>query len=180
MPSIIPSALEGLAERIRRGEVVFFVGAGFSIDSEGLSAWEIVWRFRLRLEALCGAVGSGDGIWDKFCKTFGGAGLSEAKIAGIAKSRDSSGVTASKMVEQLAAHVTAVSNRYYEFNDWLCDAFGELIMLLAALDEAPDKVLSRILDQEAGWVVGARRANPGSAPRSQRATRRSSGVLHGC
>lgn len=167
MPSPVPSELNRLAERIRKGEVVFFVGAGFSIDSEGLSAWEIVWRFRIRLEALCGAVeGNQDGpIWNRFRATFLKAGLSQAKVSEVLMPASPSLLETAQAVGQLAATVTAIAERYYEFNDWLCDAFGELMLALADLDEDPNQMLSRILDQEAGWVEAARRASPGSAPR---------------
>lgn len=168
MALIVPRELAGLAERIRRGEVVFFVGAGFSIDSEGLSAWEIVWRLRIRLEALCGAVGPeiGDGIWDKFCKTFGGAGISGAKLEDLMTPRSPSVSETAKAVEQLAAHVTAVSSRYYEFNDWLCDAFGALLLELPSERNARKAAVREMVAKEARWVEAARHANHRNAPKA--------------
>jgi hypothetical protein len=168
MPSIVPSALEGLAERIRKGEVVFFVGAGFSIDSEGLSAWEIVWRLRIRLEALCGAVKQeiGNGTWDQFCRTFGGQGVSGAKLAEVLTPPGRSVAETTRAVWHLGTHVAAVSNRYYEFNDWLCDAFGELMLEVARMDSGSEAVLRDLSAKEAHWVEAARDANDQSAPKA--------------
>lgn len=44
--------LERLAELLRAGGVVFFVGSGFSIDSEGTSARRLLGRVLARLVAL--------------------------------------------------------------------------------------------------------------------------------
>ena len=44
--------LDDLAERVLAGEVVFFVGAGFSYDSEGNSAKRLLWRLLGRFFAL--------------------------------------------------------------------------------------------------------------------------------
>lgn len=165
MHSMVPSELERLAERIRKGEVVFFVGAGFSLDSEGMSAWEIVWRLRVRLEALCGKAKDGSRILGKFYNTFGRAGCSLAELVIPSSSSPAPRQTAEALVKGLAAHMTAVANRYYEFNDWLCDAFGELMLALAKSDPGLEKVLPVLFEEEARWVDAARRADAGSAPR---------------
>jgi len=44
--------LDRLATRICAGEVVFFIGAGFSLDSEGNTAQLLVARLLARIEAL--------------------------------------------------------------------------------------------------------------------------------
>ena len=44
--------LENLAERIYQGQVVFFIGAGFSLDSEGLSAFRLMLRLLARFDAF--------------------------------------------------------------------------------------------------------------------------------
>jgi hypothetical protein len=44
--------LRRLASRICAGEVVFFIGAGFSLDSEGNSAKLLIARLLARFEAL--------------------------------------------------------------------------------------------------------------------------------
>jgi hypothetical protein len=46
------SKLENLAERIYHGQVVFFVGAGFSLDSEGLTGARLLLRLLARFDAL--------------------------------------------------------------------------------------------------------------------------------
>src|SRR5688572_4517324 len=50
------SALENLAERIYHGQVVFFVGAGFSLDSEGLTGRRLLLRLLARFDAMTTAL----------------------------------------------------------------------------------------------------------------------------
>ncbi len=45
-------SIENLVDRIGKGEVVFFVGAGFSLDSEGNSATRLMTRLLWRLQAM--------------------------------------------------------------------------------------------------------------------------------
>ena len=47
---------EGLVTRILSGEVVFFVGAGFSVDSEGNSAGRLIARLMTRFAAMAEVV----------------------------------------------------------------------------------------------------------------------------
>ena len=53
LPSAFDRAkLENLAERIYQGQVVFFVGAGYSLDSEALTAYRLMLRLLVRFEAF--------------------------------------------------------------------------------------------------------------------------------
>ncbi|MBC8009494.1 MAG: SIR2 family protein, partial [Burkholderiales bacterium] len=121
MNSAPSHALEHLAERIHAGEVVFFVGAGFSIDSEGLSAELIIKRLLVRLDALdrLHASPPGDALRG-LASVFGVADT----LAGINAS-----ITATKSEanspHRLDSHLSRLAFRYYELNSWLCQAFAE-------------------------------------------------------
>jgi len=52
MSSFPAKALDRLAALILKGDVVFFVGSGFSIDSEGNSATRLIRRLIWRLLAF--------------------------------------------------------------------------------------------------------------------------------
>ncbi|MEY3276980.1 MAG: hypothetical protein RL153_2248, partial [Verrucomicrobiota bacterium] len=129
----VSPVLPKLAERIRRGEVVFFVGAGFSIDSEGMSAKEILWRIWIRLEALCAVVDAmtdnrnqtgaaqGTSTWEQFSDTFLRSNQGNLRLNGGRS--EASGV---------ALEVERLATRYYEVNDWVCDAFGRLMEVAAS------------------------------------------------
>ena len=128
----VSPVLPKLAERIRRGEVVFFVGAGFSIDSEGMSAGVIVRRLWVRLEGLC-VLCWGEGgqqVLKEFWATFSlgrydGVGfLEEVRnwATSMPRPREPWRAT-SHAIEDMAS-------RYYEFNEWLCKAYGRLLALV--------------------------------------------------
>src|SRR5882757_2964851 len=46
------SALQRLAQKVLEGDVVFFIGAGFSLDSEGNSGTRQIKRLLIRLTAF--------------------------------------------------------------------------------------------------------------------------------
>jgi len=46
------ASLQKLADRIHSGEVVFFIGAGFSLDSEGNTATRLMMRLLIRLQGI--------------------------------------------------------------------------------------------------------------------------------
>src|SRR5579872_4588051 len=54
-PSLATS-LDRLADRLLSGEVVFFVGAGFSFDSEGNSTKRLLGRLLARFEGIAGTL----------------------------------------------------------------------------------------------------------------------------
>lgn len=124
MSTATSSTLEELAQRIRAGEVVFFVGSGFSIDSEGMTAREIVWRFWIRLEGLCFHAGlgqEGETEWQSFKARFLSGKHSDAKLPATLPKEPS-------VPPKLEEAVIALAENYYELNDWLCDAYGRLLI----------------------------------------------------
>jgi len=51
--------LERLAARVTAGEAVFFIGAGFSLESEHNSTQVLIARLLARIEGLCEAIAVG-------------------------------------------------------------------------------------------------------------------------
>lgn len=140
----VSPVLPKLAERIRRGEVVFFVGAGFSIDSEGMSAGVIVRRLWIRLEGLCELCWDrgGEQVWREFWATFSlnrydgiGFGRRVRRWARM-HSRPASAHEPHRRAKTHA--IDDISSRYYEFNEWLCKAYGRLLRLASRKDEQPE------------------------------------------
>jgi SIR2-like domain len=106
------AALERLARRIAAGEVVFFIGAGFSLDSEGNSAPSLIRRLLARLLAMADVLERTDLI-QGLCETFGLKGPDK-----------STGDPASLATDE---NVQRLSNDYYSINDWCTNAFSELL-----------------------------------------------------
>src|SRR5262249_15907027 len=108
------ATLLGLANRILRGDVVFFVGSGFSIDSEGNSAPRLMRRLLIRLIAMANVVGSaGEEILADVRRTFSVSAGEPGKFP-----------FSENEVKQLA-------NRYYEANEWFCRVFADLLERVA-------------------------------------------------
>ena len=115
---------ERLVTRILAGEVVFFVGAGFSLDSEGNSAGRLIARLIVRFLALTQKLPKNtteDLRWG-LRRTF--------KLGND---------------EKICSEATIgkVSARYYDINDWITNAFETLLAAALKLDKADD-VLKRI------------------------------------
>lgn len=113
------TALHSFADRILGGEAVFFVGAGFSLDSEGLTAARLVQRLLLRLYAL-DQLPVGTGTVD------GQPGQAIRKLANL--------FGTAPTLREIAAdwsHVERLANRYYEVNEWMCRTYGQLLHLSA-------------------------------------------------
>src|SRR4051794_3878387 len=76
--STFPQAgLDRLAERVAAGEAVFFIGAGFSVDSEGNDSYRLIGRLLVRFDALTKLLQSDLGPFSKalelrkgLCDTF--------------------------------------------------------------------------------------------------------------
>jgi hypothetical protein len=104
------AALRRLASRVIKGDVVFFVGSGFSIDSEGNTATRLMRRLLIRLHAMAGVSGdAGAAVRADLTSTFGISGKQKGSFP------------------YSAANVRRLADRYYETNDWFCTAFGRLL-----------------------------------------------------
>ncbi|UEM21099.1 SIR2 family protein [Skermanella mucosa] len=136
--------IDDLADRILAGEVVFFVGAGFSLDTEKNSAKRLVSRLLARFCALHRVL-TGEIRWlvdhekardnakalhrglmttfnlDKHVKECG-------LIAEQFEPNTWAKVKADKQIEKLKNNIIlTLAREYYLFNDWMCNAYDEML-----------------------------------------------------
>jgi hypothetical protein len=114
-----------LAERVVGGEVVFFIGSGFSIDSEQNRSDRLIRRLLIRLLAIADTLATLDaqGVVTDLRGTFG---LDPAPAA-------------TEPFRFTPADVRTLATRYYETNDWFCVAYGCLLEQLADVG-APEAI----------------------------------------
>ncbi len=158
--------LENLAERIYQGQVVFFIGAGFSLDSENLSA------FRLMLRLL--------GRFDGFSWVLARVGTAESpKLQHVAERagelrrvlRDTFELASKPRLEttEFGGRRPLAEDRlidpddawklaldYYRANDWFCSAFGTLLDLADSVVTDWSAITEREQLLFASWPVRGR------------------------
>lgn len=134
MTEISLDATGRLARRVLDGEVVFFVGSGLSIDSEGNSASRLVGRLLAALLAMGtvlserseDAVTQAASLLDSLIPVFG--------IKGVSRQGELARQPALGMTR---ANVDLIAREYYNFNEWAVSALGVLSgELLARPDRA--------------------------------------------
>ncbi len=114
--------LDNLAKLVRGGSVVFFVGSGFSLDSEHTSARRLVGRVLARAVAAGAVLRDHDAcstILESLVTTFGLAGTPDEPARFVS-----------------VDNIDLLAPRYYEFNDWAIDALRRVAIALAG-DGAP-------------------------------------------
>lgn len=116
--------IETLAERVLAGQVAFFVGAGFSLDSEQNGTGRLQARLLARFSALSQVLGAG-ALRDKLLSTFDLRDLVE----------DAGGALLSREI------VRKLTPEYYSLNDWMCAAFAWLVQRVNRYDEPTRKAL---------------------------------------
>jgi hypothetical protein len=122
------AALDRLARSVLDGDVVFFIGAGFSIDSEGNTAPRLMQRLLIRLFVMTKILGRpGMKIREDLEHTF------ELRLSPSAKcASDSCPAQPTELAKGFPytrQHVASMATRYYETNDWFCGAFVQLLAL---------------------------------------------------
>ncbi len=130
--------LRRLAGLVLEGDVVFFVGAGFSLDSERNTPGRLVTRLLIRLLALAEHLGTeGARIRDSLANTF------DLSIAGA-------DLTTAPAFPYPKKDVDKLSEKYFETNDWFCTAFGDLLRVgvRSAADRGPERerYLERLIE----------------------------------
>jgi hypothetical protein len=142
-------ATERLAHRVLGGSVVFFIGAGFSLDSEGNSAERLIARLLARLLAMG--------------TTLAAHGASGAKSQGRAV------VDAMRTVFELgsaagstqpALYMTAdnlklLAREYYKFNEWAASALAILSDEMLALDAVQRATVSERAHQLENFLLAS-------------------------
>ena len=143
--------LQRLAERVGAGEVVFFIGAGFSLDSEGNSAKVLIARLLVRFEAMCQALHKHGNIAQKgLVRRLQRSLRGTFKLGRPAPEADAVNCL---FDDQLGQHLTTLSQSYFQVNDWLCGAFDELLRLLALAKDLhlPQQFADGVQEIETKW-----------------------------
>lgn len=161
-------AADRLAERIVDGEVVFFIGAGYSLDSERNSAGVLIGRLLARFDAICTYLAEGNlrfrhqlerkahkrreeeyaervtdlrkGLETTFWLLAG------HPSAGLAKSLELARTHEFYFVDSNVAELT---HKYYELNDWMCNAFSILMGMIECLADT-DRLVDFVRHHEDG------------------------------
>ncbi|KIG13896.1 hypothetical protein DB30_07449 [Enhygromyxa salina] len=114
------SKLENLAERIYHGQVVFFVGAGFSLDSEGLSGQRLLLRLLARFDAISSSM-------IERREQLAPAVVAKAKrLREVLRETFWLGQEGRDPLTTVA-HAKILEQDYYRPNEWMCEAFGTLV-----------------------------------------------------
>ena len=111
--------LQRLAERIAAGEVVFFIGAGFSLDSEKNATPILMARLLARFEAIIQWMRTrppyaraAARLWSSLLAQF--FGWERPAPASLFDAR-------------LKERLSELGREYYLINDWMCSAFEEIL-----------------------------------------------------
>jgi hypothetical protein len=124
------SKLENLAERIYHGQVVFFVGAGFSLDSEGLSGQRLLLRLLARFDAISSTM-------IEHAQHLAGALVTRIRrLREVLRETFWLGVEGRDPLTTVA-HAKILEADYYRPNEWMCEAFGTLLDTCTAAGFAP-------------------------------------------
>lgn len=133
--------LDRLAERVVAGEVVFFVGAGFSVDSEGNTAQRLIGRLLARFDAMTMLLAGR-------CLNPPPAPATAQRASDLRR-----GLMVTFSLSEIdgylttPSHVAALAREYYSINDWLASAFSLLLGEIDNLAE-PDRFLIRLGELE--------------------------------
>ena len=130
--------LDNLADRIENGQVVFFIGAGFSIDSEGNTAARLMRRLLVRFEAMTEVLSRRlrktkpqnlkdevERLPESLRNTFS-LKLPEYKPESTPAEKRSAETKA------LQSNLRKLAEKYFEANDWFCASFQRLLQLACA------------------------------------------------
>jgi hypothetical protein len=140
-----------LAKRVLDGEVVFFVGSGFSIDSEGNDANRLVGRLLAGLLAMGTILAEESGLdpapssllLDGLGRVFG--------LAGAEQPGDASRKPAQCMID---ANLKLLARDYFNFNDWAVSALGVLSGELLDLAEPRCGAVAGRMQQLGTFLLG--------------------------
>src|SRR5262245_29781390 len=121
-----------LARRVLDGEVVFFVGSGFSIDSEGNDARRLVGRLLATILAMATVLAEeADEEPSRACELLDG--LERVfSLDGADRAGDVAREPARCMTDE---NLKLLAREYYNFNDWATSALGVLSRELLDLDK---------------------------------------------
>jgi hypothetical protein len=151
-----------LAEDVSRSEVVFFVGSGFSIDSEGNSADRLVGRLLagiLALDTVLAEEAQGQPTDDASDETHRRRDEC-ATLDGLRQVFSLQGATANAGVPREPArcmtedNIKLLAREYYNFNEWAVSTLTVLSDRLIALDDARHDAATARIEQLGTYLLG--------------------------
>ncbi|MEM9365703.1 MAG: SIR2 family protein [Planctomycetota bacterium] len=132
-------AMNRLVDRILGGEAVFFIGSGFSVDSEHNTASRLMLRLLVRFEAMTSVLVRATRtlvfhdelrqLSDRLNQTF--------RLRDEGNERD------------LRDEAWRLSVRYYEANDWFCGTYLRLLLAMAEVCEIRGELSGDLSEQQA-------------------------------
>lgn len=128
-PAAFPAeSLNRLARLVLDGDVVFFVGAGFSLDSEPNTSTRLIKRLLIRLQAFHEHLHPLIPDLNSDLRATFELGPTAPELAG-----SSLPCTAQPqaLFPYAPSDIRELSRRYYETNDWFCKTFGRCLEVLA-------------------------------------------------
>jgi len=150
---------QDLARRIRSGHVVFFFGAGMSIDGEGNTADRLLTRLVVRFWAIASVLND-KGVEKAKDLTNDLHTVFELPAFDQKKKKESE--TDQEFHEGYLSKIIlpVLRDRYYDFNDWVCSSFDTLLPELRKTNEADQYLLKLITKEETHlmhqWAPGDR------------------------
>lgn len=156
-----------LADQVEGGVVTFFVGAGFSLDSEGNSANRLIRRLLARTLALFLIAQWLVRQKPDPSRQEALATLRRLRLTFFSALRVSGADIRSKEM------INALAREYYPANDWLCTAMGQLYTLILSISpnrEPGFNVLNRLHKLENVLVrrLGVHAGNPTNSMAAER------------
>lgn len=127
------NSIDQLIQRIEAGQVVFFIGAGFSIDSEGNTANRLMRRLLVRFQAMVNLLETKLSDSDRsevrklpsiLRETFQLNRLQSCPTCPSFPWQADDDLTA-----QRRSDVSTLSSKYFEANEWFCGTFQRLLQL---------------------------------------------------
>jgi hypothetical protein len=151
-----------LAEAVSRGEVVFFVGSGFSIDSEGNSAARLVGRLLAGILAMDTVLAeeaehqaAGDAsegahrLRDEWA-TINGL----RQVFGLQSAASKAGAPREPARWMTEENVKLLAREYYNFNEWAVSTLTVLSQTLISLDQARHNAVAQRIEQLGTYLLG--------------------------
>ena len=130
--------LDDLSDRVMAGEVVFFIGAGFSLDSEGNTALRLMRRLIVRFAAITAVLRK---VNKKDLTENKDNSINYSYIRDVAKEMRHGFMTTFNLPRNRKLYaeknIEFLSKLYYQINDWFCSAF---CILLKNMQDIENKI----------------------------------------
>jgi hypothetical protein len=149
------SKLHRLATSIVAGDVVFFIGAGFSLESERNSAGVLIARLLARFEAIASVVAATPSAEEtplaKLC-----ADLRSVLLSTFQVKPDRRGVICGRF---FVRNIRRLQQDYYLINDWMCSAYDALLDHCDRLQTLSEAIHEREVELLGNYLSQVRSAN---------------------